>query len=166
MKKLLPLIILIFAVSAFGQKLPKDIVAEYNKFDDRTEVSYTAYWIPASRNRTVSVMVTFTHDGKTLGTDISGFWFSVFGECRTSYCFDRDDELVFLLDGERLKVEAKPVIRIADDSTGFEMTRAEFAKLAAAKAVEFKVGHFQVTLKPKEIANFKTMLDLGTVKTK
>ncbi len=37
-------------------------------------------------------------------------------------------------------------------------------RLVSAKTLEFQISIFQIALKPKDIANLKTLLDLGTAK--
>lgn len=163
MKKLLPLIILVFAVKAFGQtKTPNVFETEYNKFNDETRISSDLWELRTSKNQPVTMTVSLEHPGKTLTKDVSEFWFLFDAKCSRYFCFSRDEELVFLVDDVRLKIA--DTVSSAGDTAIFTIKRSEMERLASAKTLEFQISIFQIALKPKDIANLKILFDLGTAK--
>ena len=158
MKKLLPLFLLILAVTAAAQtKAPKGFTVNYDKFKDRSTVYFDGYGVGVSES------FGFLHDGQTLAADQSEFYLMFTGSrasC-TGFCFKSGTELILLIDGER--VVAGTDSRLSDH-VFFYVKRDLIERLAAAKFVEYQVGRFEGKWEEKTLSKFKTLLDLGTVK--
>lgn len=162
MKKLLPLVLLILTAQAFGQKPPKGISVEYDKFNDKTtvETEIVAEWVSRSRAKWLNINIGYSFAGSDLKASIDKFTFSLLANCGSTYCFHNYDEVIFLIDGERWK-KTDPIYPggIGTDYIVFEMTRAELERLAAAKVVEFKVASIERRIRSKDLPKIKTLLD-------
>lgn len=172
MKKLLPLIILIFAAASFGQTdLPKGTNWKYDKFKDKTFVDSILAGVKAAKNSRgpwgVTAQGIFMFKGDTLKSDIEIFFirFEPFASC-PSWCFIRNNDLIWILDGKRIEADKGEwkSLSLKSEVITYGFTRAEFEQIAKAQKVEFQIGDFESELKPKDLERFKTLLDLGTVK--
>ena len=154
MKKLLPLFILLLAVSAFGQiKAPSGFTATYDKFKDLSHVYFSGYGVGVMES------VGFFSNGADLVKDQERFYLSFAGTRCHGFCFN-DSTLIVLADGERIHSGTDKGL---GDSAFYMVTRDTIAKIAAAKLVEYQVGRFEGKWEAKTLAKFKTLLDLGTV---
>lgn len=146
------IVILAFAMSAFGQK--SKVGADYDKFKDETTVSFNGYGVGVSEN------ISFTFSGKDLKADAEEFMFWFGGNRCRGYCFD-DPEFIMIIDGRRSAVYTDKRL---DNSAIFTVPRSEVEAIANATLVEYRVGSFQGKWEQKTIGMFKELLALGTVK--
>lgn len=154
MKKLLPLLILIFTFTAFGQiKRENGVFIEYDKFKDETTVRLMEYGKPGLAE------ASFSYNGRTLVANVEHFYIYFAGDC-PGFCF-HDDALIMLIDGERVPLG---IDKGLGDSAVYAVSRDTIERIAAAKLVEYQVGRFEDKWETKTLAKFKTLLDLGTVK--
>lgn len=155
MKKLLPIIILLFAVSAFGQTTRENgIEVAYDKFKDVTNVRLIEIGGP------LSMLTSFSYGGQILTKDAEQFYLFFSGSRCSGFCFN-DAALILLIDGERVHGGYRKGL---GDSTIYSIDRDMIKRLADAKLVEYQVGRFEGKWEAKTIAKFKTLLDLGTVR--
>lgn len=163
MTKPLPFLILVLVsvLSLHAQKPPKGLEVKYDKFQDETLV-ITDYLYTGSRDQTVWFEYTFR--GQTLKADAGEFVMVVADKCGSRYCFyDFDAEIVFLIDGERLK-KSNPDHQLASDIILFDLTRSELAKIANAKTVEFQVGRREGAIRSEDLSILKSLLTFTSLK--
>lgn len=143
----------VLALGAVGQAKPKGVDVEYDKFKDETRVEM---YVGRAWN---GIRLAYEFEGSKLDSAVETFQFIYSYECRTRYCFHDYDEIIFLIDGERL-IKTKPIYpTIGADTIVFELSRAELTRLAGAKQVEFKVASLERTINAKDLSKIQTLLD-------
>lgn len=167
--------ILVLAVAGLGQKLPKGFNQTYDKFKDVTLIDFVGRpIITTKRPRSiygVYVRGYFNFDSAELKADAPVFWLHVeaaSGACR-SWCFIRDHDFILLLDGKPYPLKYPKGDWNGNASSDYEavtfsLERSELEQIIKAAKVEFQLGSFEGELKEKDLAYFKTLLDLGTAK--
>ena len=157
-------LILLLAAAVFGQtqtqKLPKEFAIKYDKFKDETDVSFYDFGsslLPSGTTTTVG----FIHPGNTLQQDSKEFYLFFSKSGCSGFCF-HDPSFILLIDGERVIVSNRS--DVLSDSVLFFVDRSILSRIASAKLVEYQVGRFEGAWKEKNIAKFKTLLNLGTIK--
>jgi len=159
MKKLLPLFLLLLCVS-YGHaqtKTANGLTYAYDRFKDRTEVSFDGYGIG------ILETAGFVHSGAVL-TKTQDEYYLMFVGTRNScsgFCFKGGTSLIMLIDGERVAVGDDDRL---DDGVYFVVDRDLIARIAGAARVEYQVGRFEGKWTQKTIDKFKALLAAGTVK--
>lgn len=159
------LLILLLCLSAFAQKLPKEIEVKYDKFNDKTEVMLVTS-VPSPNRRYLQLIVTFEHPGSKITQSVDKFVFHFFEFCKSSYCFHADPEIIFLVDTKRMALADGSSITgsTLSDSAAYYVSRFEMETFCKAKRLEAKVGFYELVWDEKQLSQLRTILNLATVK--
>jgi hypothetical protein len=151
-------LIVISCVIAVGQSIskpPKGFRVDYDKFKDRTDVSY----LSTDYKGLLQSWFSFTYDGQNLQKNVETFYVTFLGTGRCyGFCF-KQPTLILLIDGDRHAISNNQLA----DIVRFPLPRSIVEKIANAKIVEFQVGTYEEVWKPKAIEKWRQLLGLGTL---
>jgi len=143
------LLIALFVLPTFAQ------TAHYDKFTDKTTVS-----IGHTRVGPLMVSPYAVHKGEK-ATEI--YYFLVFARGGRDWQFLRNREAIFLVDGERMVLNAvgrdSKVISVGVTETlTYSFTREDFEKIANASSVEARIGGIEAKFGEKDQKGMKDIL--------
>jgi hypothetical protein len=154
----------ILTLAAFGQqaKPPKGVDVDYDKFEDRTTVEVRFFlekWSGGGFREDVHLWYEFP--GDVLKVDQTEFFIAFFkNNCGSRYCFHDDDELILLIDNERLKITDN-LNRGGEDYVGFKISRSSLERIGSAAKVEFKVGFIPGEFRKQDLVRIKQFIEFA-----
>lgn len=153
-------------------KLKTKITAEYDKFQDRTELFSARSTIKGDlfgQRRRVEFYLHTSFNGADIVKPADLFWVHL-KVTLANISFDNVSRAIFLADGERVYNQTRPVhtvnvVRAGNgilyvERVAIMLTREGVEKIAKAKKVEMQVGGYEATLAQEEIDAFADMLQI------
>lgn len=180
MKKLLPLILIAFSISAFGQTKPKMIrvegpppkpVASYDKFNDRTTVESAELRPEITNDYAIllprfSAQITLVYAGQQMRRDQDDALL-VIRTASKDWMFLRNNDAIIIADNRKIYLgQASRSGRVftggVSESLGYRLNIADMTALAKASSVELQVGIVQAKVKDADLVVFKDILAAAT----
>ncbi|HEX8286742.1 MAG TPA: hypothetical protein VF556_02030 [Pyrinomonadaceae bacterium] len=182
MKKLLPLLILMFAFTANAQSLRDKIntfkyknayKVEYDKTQNRTLVEFGE--LPVNRTggtemrvKTVFIGASFSFEGEAVPDNVETFNLYFQSFC-PRWCFLESHSLIFSAGNERIDLGNGSFNGVVGHGHGEDVTetmiytisRAELEKIAKAGKSELQLGNFVSVLRDDHKQALKNMLELA-----
>ncbi len=167
-------------------KKSKNYIVRYDKFKDITivqgkETLAKGGLLGSSLSRdTFYCLSGFVFDGQKFNEPPKTFFLSIIDTINISPLFNKDSNLILLIDNERFKIgEAKREIEVIPGLTGatgilsslgnpsitktlnYRIDKEIFEKMASSKSIELQVGNGEAKFKSEVIEMFKNICDLS-----